>query len=102
MKATLIKSLRSGAKKPWLMDNQHYLYKRRGEYKKGKLLYLYRFVQIVRIHFLEFFPQHWYTVNFNCLQPKSCTLSARRTPRKVAWLELIIGNIWSYQIVEII
>lgn len=36
MKGTLIKSLRSGAKNPYLRDDQHYLYRRNGDYKKGE------------------------------------------------------------------
>jgi hypothetical protein len=35
MRATLVRPLRSGAKNSWLLDDDHYLYKRNGDYKKG-------------------------------------------------------------------
>jgi hypothetical protein len=37
MKCTLVRPLRSGAKKCWLLDDDHYLYKRNGDYKAGTI-----------------------------------------------------------------
>ena len=41
MKGTLIKPLRGGAKRSWLLDDEQYLYHRDGDYKKGNFKYNY-------------------------------------------------------------
>ena len=41
MKGTLIKPLRGGAKRSWLLDEEQYLYRRDGDYKKGNFKYNY-------------------------------------------------------------
>lgn len=79
MNCTLVRPLRSGAKKCWLKDDDHYLYKRNGDYKAGTICVCVFWLHLT-LNIIIYF-----------LQATRCILSAASSIKPVAAPEWIIG-----------